>query len=237
MEERASERTLLADAGHMLRGTVAVEVPQHQGRGDGGYAVGCGNADPHTVGAPQFGEDEQERHEEHQLAAHREEYALFSHADALEEVAHHNLKAHNGRHDHDDFHTRHSEVGQGRVVGEEGYGVVGQELAQDEGAAHDDGGEDDGLAQHLIHPLRLLCPKVETGDGLHALTDAHHHHDEEERDAVHDAIGCNGQVAPVLGQSLVDEDDHQTGTQLHTERRETNAENVLHNALPESVDA
>lgn len=93
-----------------------------------------------------------------------------------------------------------------------------KEHAQHEIEGHDDGGEYDCFLQHLVDTLGQLCSEIESSYGLHALTDAQNHHDGKERNAVHNAVGGNRHIATMLGQSLVDEDDNETGTQLHGKR-------------------
>ena len=84
---------------------ITVELPKEDGCCDGGYTIGCSNAYPHAVGAPNLRENEQERHEEDELAADGHENAPFRHPDALEKVASHNLETHNGREANDDSHS------------------------------------------------------------------------------------------------------------------------------------
>ena len=237
MEEHALQRTAHTSTWSMNVCLVAVEMPEEEASGEGCHAIGSGDAHPHAVGAPDLREDEQEGHEKDELAAHRHEDATLRHADALEEVARHNLEAHDGREQADDAHAPLGEFCQLGVGGEEHDGIFGEEDEDDEVDAHDDGGEDDGLLQHLVHAVGQLGAEVEAGDGLHALTDAQHDHDEEERDAVDDAVGRNRHVAAVTGQTLVDEDDHEAGAELHGEGRHADAEDALHDALPQSVDA
>ena len=105
MEEYAFQGTCHAGAWCMNLRLVVVELPKEEGCCDGGHAVGGSDANPHAVCSPDFGEYQEEGHEEHQLSAHRHEDASFSHADALEEVACHNLEAHDGGEDADDAHS------------------------------------------------------------------------------------------------------------------------------------
>ena len=194
---------------------VVIEVPEKETCRKGCHSIGCRNADPHAVCSPKFWENQQERYEEYQLTAHRHEDAALCHTNALEEVACHNLETHNGGEQTDNPHTPACQFCECWVTGEEYHNVLREEHADDEVHNHDDGGKDDGFPQHLIHTVRLLGTKVETSNRLHALTDAQHHHDSQEGGTVHNTIGCNRQVPSMLCQSLVDENDHQTGTQLH----------------------
>lgn len=129
VEEYTMEDALHADARHTHRGLITVEMPQHNGCRDGGYAIGYGNAQPHSISAPNLGEDDEERYEEHELAADGEEDALLNHADALEEVACDNLEAHDGKHADNDTHARNGEGYQFLIFCEKHYGVSWEKLA------------------------------------------------------------------------------------------------------------
>lgn len=105
MEEYAFQGACHADTRYMDRGSVAVEMPEQDGCRDGCHTIGGGNTHPHAIGTPNLREYEEERHEEHQLAAYRHEDAPLCHADTLKEVACHNLETHDGREDTDKAHA------------------------------------------------------------------------------------------------------------------------------------
>ena len=207
VEKHTMKDAFHAYARHMQGGLVAVEMPQHDGCRDGGDAVGCRNAYPHSVCTPYFGEDNEERHKEHELTADGEEDALLHHADALEEVACDNLETYDREHADDDAHARNGERNQCFVFGEQQYWVSWKELAKHKSTAHYDCGKKDGFLQHLRDAVQMASAEIVSCYRLHSLTDAKYCHDEEERDAIDDAVGGYGEVASVFRQSFVDEDD------------------------------
>ena len=217
VEECAEKSTLHADARFAYLVLIVVELPEEDCRKEGGYAVCCGDAYPYSVCAPIVGEDEQEGTEEDELAADGYEDAFLGHADALEEVGCDDLESYYRRHEDDDFHASGCHICQLGIIGEHHDGVLWEELTDDEGEAHGDGGKEYGLAQHFVDSVGLLSSEVVACYGLHALADAHDGHDEEEGDAVDNAVGCYGYVASVFGQSLIDEDDDEAGAELHAE--------------------
>ena len=109
MEEHSVEDALHANARYAHSGLVAVEMPQHERSRNGGYSICSSDAQPHSISTPNFWKDNEEWHEEHELAAHGEKDALFYHAYALEEVACDNLKADDGEHTDNDAHSRYSD--------------------------------------------------------------------------------------------------------------------------------
>lgn len=96
MEEHALQSAAHAGARRMDVCFVAIEVPEEKSCKEGGHAVGCCDAHPHAVCTPNLRENEKEGDEEYQLSADGHEDALLRHTDALEEVARHNLEAHDG---------------------------------------------------------------------------------------------------------------------------------------------
>ena len=112
-----------------------------------------------------------------------------------------------------------------------------EKLTDYERDAHHDGGIEDAVAEHFVHSVKQLGTIVVAGYWLHALADAHHHHDEEERDAVYNAVGGYRDVATMILQSFVDQDDNQTGTHLNAEWGEADFQDILHDAAFQSIDA
>ena len=202
-----------------------VVLPEHDGGGDECNGVGCCDGYPYSVSAQecavgswQFGEYDEEGHEEYQLAADAKEYASLRHSDRLEEVARDNLESDKWRHAYDDAHGNYGDAGEVVVGGEWQYDVFREEFADDEFDAHDCGCHVDGVTQYEVDTVVELCSVVESCDRLHTLTDAEYYHDGEEEYAVDYSIGCDGYVASVGSQSLVDEYDYEAGTELHAER-------------------
>lgn len=237
VEKHTVEYALHAYAWHTQGGLITVEVPQHYGCCDGGDAIGCRYAYPHSVRSPNLWEDDEEWHKEHKLTANGEENALLHHADALEEVACDNLEANNWEHADDDTHTRNGKRNQCFVFSKQQYRVSWEELAKHKSTAHDNCGKKDCFFQHFCYAVQMTSTKIVSCYRLHSLTDAEHRHDKKERDAVDNAICRNGKVASVLCQSFVDEDDDETCTELHTEWRKSDGKDVLHEAFLQSIYA
>ena len=114
---------------------------------------------------------------------------------------------------------------------------MGEELADEEAARGDAHARRDAQAQHLLHTVQPPRAEVIARDGLHAHRQAHHHHDVEHQQAVDDAIGTDGHVAPVALQAVVDDDDDGTGRDVHQERRHADGEDAAHDAALQAVEA
>ena len=89
----------------------------------------------------------------------------------------------------------------------------------------------------MVHAMVLLRSIIISCNRLHTLGNTHHNHYTDKYQSVHNAIGTNGQVAIVFLQSLVDEDNDKARSHVHTERRETDGNDVLHNLPLQVVDA
>jgi hypothetical protein len=69
------------------------------------------------------------------------------------------------------------------------------------------------VVEHPYHASEPTGPVVETGDGLHALANAHHHH----QDAVDDAKRAHAEVPLIAHQLQIQNHGHQTRADLHEE--------------------
>ena len=105
MEKHTFQGASHTNARRMERFLAVVEMPEQETSCEGCHSIGGGNTHPHAIGTPNLREYEEERHEEHQLAAYRHEDAPLCHADTLKEVACHNLETHDGREDTDKAHA------------------------------------------------------------------------------------------------------------------------------------
>ena len=83
----------------------------------------------------------------------------------------------------------------------------------------------------------LLCTIVVSGNRLHALCDTHDNHYANEHESVHDTIRTDGQVAVILFQPLVDENEDESRCYIHTERRKTDGYHVIHDLALQMLDA
>lgn len=114
---------------------------------------------------------------------------------------------------------------------------MGKEFADKETARSDAHARRDAQAQDLLHAVRPPRAEVVARDGLHAHRQPHHHHDVEHQQAVDDAVGADGHVAPVALQAVVDDDDDGTGRDVHQERRHADGEDAARNAPLQAVEA
>lgn len=215
----------------------AIEQIKHYGCCHGGKCIGCCNAYPYTVCSPNVWEEDEEWHKEYKLSAYAEEDALLCHTDRLEEVACHNLETNDWAHADDESHTIDCKFCEYWVVCEELHRIAWEELTECERAAHDDCGKYDGFLQYFVYTVKLLCSVIETCNWLHSLANTKHNHNEEECDTVDNAVCCNGYVASMSRESLVDKDYDKASAELHTEWGKSDSEDVLDDILSESVDA
>jgi len=70
-----------------------------------------------------------------------------------------------------------------------------------------------------IQTVVLPCAEIVACDGLHPLVEPHDDHHEEEGQPVDDTVGPDHQVAAVLFEPLVDEDDDEAGRHVHQKGR------------------
>ena len=84
-------------------------------------------------------------------------------------------------------------------------------------------------SQHLVHPSVQLRPKVISGNRLHSLIQPHHNHHYNENQTVHDAESPDSQVAAILLQPLIDNDNDEAGCQVHQERRHADSKRIEYN--------
>lgn len=164
------------------------------------------------------------------MARERHEDTDLSHADALEEIADDNLRPHEGEDGHTDAHAAGGHVDKRLVRREDRSHRVGKELADEETARGDAHTRRDAQTQHLLHTVQPPCSEVIARNGLHAHRQPHYHHNVEHQQAVDDAIGTDGHVAPVALQAVIDDDDDGTGRDVHQERRHADGEDTAHDA-------
>ena len=164
------------------------------------------------------------------MAGQGEEEAHLGQADVLEEVADDYLCPDDGEHGHADAQAVGCHVYQHVVAGEDGRHGVGQQLADEEAAGGDAHAPGDGQAQGLLHAVGLAGAEVVADDGLHAHGQAHDNHQVEHQEAVDDAVGADGHVAPVVAQGVVDDDDDDAGRHVHQEGGHADGEDVAHDA-------
>jgi len=205
---------------------LSVEHPSGQ---QGGEGVADGGCHPYACLSEEVGEYEEQGDEEEQLAGEGEEDALFGHADALEEVDGHHLETDDGEGEHQQEEAVGGLADELVVGGEGACHQLGYEGTGEEGGRGDEGGGIDGEAHHPVHTVELAGTVVVSGNGLHALVKAHDYHHEEEYHAVGYAVGSDGEVATVLLQPLVDEDDNEAGAEVHQEGREADGQGVADN--------
>ena len=210
---------------------------QQDGGVKGGEAVGDGKGEPDAVefgkteGRHEAREEEEAGNEEEELARQREIDALTCLADALEEITRNHLETDNGEEGDIDTHTVSGDADEVGVGGEGTGDEFGKEFAEDEAHGHHDGGVANGLVEDLTHTVVELGAVVITGDGLHALVEAHDDHGKEEENAVIDTIGSDGEVAAVLNHTSIDKENNKAGTGVHKEGRKAYAEDATHNAV------
>ena len=154
-----------------------------------------------------MGQENQSRHQEQQLARKRQEDRLAGHADAHEEIGRHHLEPDDRETDEDDAHSLDRQPDQFGVVREGRHRQPGRQFAHQEPGARDARGTDDRQPQHAQHTVVLPRTEVITRNGLHPLVDTHDDHHEEECQAVDDAVGPDHQVAAILLEPLVYQDD------------------------------
>ena len=114
---------------------------------------------------------------------------------------------------------------------------MGQQLAQQESERGDAGRADDGEFEHVHQTVVLPCAEIVACDGLHPLVEPHDDHHEEEGQPVDDTVGPDHQVAAVLFEPLVDEDDDEAGRHVHQKGRHADGQNLLDDPLARPVDS
>src|SRR5574344_1114141 len=72
-----------------------------------------------------------------------------------------------------------------------------------------------------------LCTIIISSNGLQSLLDSHNNHHKDKGNSISDSIGSNGHIPTVAYQCCIDEDNHNTSTSIHGERRNTNSQNIL----------
>lgn len=112
----------------------------------------------------------------------------------------------------------------------------GYEFGTEEEAGGDDGGAECGLAEDREHTVVALCAIVVSDDRLHTLVESHDNHTEDEGDPVDDAVGADGEVASVLEQLVIDDDDDGASCQVHEAGRESDSEHVGYDSFLEVED-
>ena len=81
----------------------------------------------------------------------------------------------------------------------------------------------------MLEPEVEACAVVVSGNGLHALADAHHNHEYNHRHSVDHSVGTHGKVSAVCEQLVVQQCHYSTRGHVHREGAHTDGKDVLYN--------
>ena len=111
-------------------------------------------------------------------------------------------------------------------MGEDAYGCLRYEHADDEAQGGHSGGKSGSLPEHLLYTGILSCTVVVAGDRLHSLVQSHADHDEHEDESVAYSVCSDAEVSAVVSKLLVDEKGHDTCCCVHQEGAHAHHERV-----------
>ena len=197
--------------------------------------IGYRHAVPHSCHSEKLRQDKQARKQDQHLPGEGKEYRFACHAYALEKVGSHHLETDDREAEEDDAHAFDRQADQLGIVRKGRHRQPGRQLAHQEPGARDARGTDDRQPQHAQHTVVLPRTEVITRNGLHPLVDAHDDHHEEESQPIDDTVSTDIEIAAVLLESLVDEDDNHARSQVHEEWSQSDSDDVFHQYSPQTV--
>ena len=193
---------------------------------------------PDALALPPERQQQQAGNQHKELAQNVQEYAHNRPADALEEVADDNLRAHQRE---GKAHDAQAVRGDGDELG--GVGILFlHEGADDVFRAELDAypaeqgeqeGGDDGVVEHAAHAAVVAYAQVIAGNGLHALGNAQHDHGNGQQHAVHDGVGTHTHGAFIAQELRVEHDDHQAAAEVHEAGRQAQQTDAPHDGAAE----
>ena len=141
--------------------------PQGEHCRDEGQKVADGLANPYSVQTEIMGEYQQAWQQINELPGEGKEDTHLGHTNALEEIAYHNLRSHDGEHHHTDSHAAHGNVDELRIVGKDGDHGMRKQFADNEARSSDTCAGDDAEPQYLLHAVQLLGSEIIAHNRLH----------------------------------------------------------------------
>ena len=158
-------------------------------------------------------------------------------SNALEEIAYHNLCAHEGEHGYGKPEGTYSLLCQFLSCSKDVYDRCREEYAYHHGRQGYHGGPEDGQAQYSPHTMVLACSPVVSHDGLHPLYQTENDGHKDEHHAIDYAISSNGHVTSEVQQSAVEQEYHQAGTGIHQEGTHAYGETLAYDIGFQPVNA
>ena len=149
----------------------------------------------------------------------------------MEEVGYHSLITDDWEDQHIDADTADGDGEQFLVITEHADACLREYLADNPTHGHRDHRGSNGQPQDALDAVHIACSVVIARDGLEALADADDDHEEDESQTVGDAVGAHGKVTAILHQGIVHEDGDHTARNLHGERRDADADDILDDGL------
>ena len=181
-------------------------------------------------------QDKQARKQDQHLPGEGKEYRFACHAYALEKVGSHHLETDNREEHYRNTQSRDRKLCQFRIRCKDAHHQVRHQHTDQKAESGHCRGIDYRQSQHLVHPSVQLRPKVISGNRLHSLIQPHHNHHYNENQTVHDAESPDSQVAAILLQPLIDNDNDEAGCQVHQERRDEDDMRMEKDLLPIASD-
>lgn len=151
---------------------------------------------PDSVLSPETGQDQQERQEEEHLARQGQEDCQTGFSNGLEEVPDDDLAADERKGQHADDQTVGRQADERGVIREEPGNAAGKEDAGQESQRGEGCPCQNSVFEGEQNAARLHGSVVVADDGLHSLSEADDEHGEQDKNAVDDAVGPDGQVPP-----------------------------------------
>lgn len=172
-------------------------IHQHEGGYRKGQSVGQRHAEPYPFQSVDRRQPGQSRKQEEQLAGEGQEDGNPGFSDGLEKLGDDNLCPYDREGQDADSQGEDGVVHQFLAVGKHSYEESGKQFSYGKSHGGDDTGRRNTQFQGTFHPTEMTGPVVIARNGLHAHGDTHHNHDKQHLDAVEDAEGSDGHVAPV----------------------------------------
>ena len=180
---------------------------------------------------------EEQRHEEEQLAREREEDAFARLPYTLEKSSCDYLNAYQRKCESHNAQAVGGLLNQlRRTFCKERHERRSEEEVNTKGDESYDRGKQAGFLQHLDQAIVTLCSIIEAGNGLHTLVKAYGQHHGKKNQSVGNAITAHGNVATRAGLCAIkrhaarNDDGHKAGAEIDQELRQTNRKRLKDDA-------
>ena len=132
-------------------------------------------------------------------------------------------------HQHSQPDTAYRQINQLIAIGEESRYGMREKLTNHEPAARNHYPGDNPQSQRLFHPVYLLCAEVVPHDWLHSHSQPQNNHYIKRQQPIDDAIRADSHIAPIVLQTVIDDNHDGTRTHIHQEWRHTDGEDTFYN--------